>query len=107
MDEYIAREPLLLIARELQGNVFGAPLIVEAIKNAPAADVTEVIHGAWRYNPNGNDWGIGAWQCSECGVKNDNLGTDNYFAPHLYAGSNYCPHCGAKMDKEIKKYEQH
>lgn len=38
-EEYIKREPLLKIAKELQGNVFCGPLIVDAIEKAPAVDV--------------------------------------------------------------------
>jgi hypothetical protein len=39
MSDYIEREPLLKLAKELQGNLFGAPLIVAAIENAPAVAV--------------------------------------------------------------------
>jgi hypothetical protein len=41
---YIKREPLLQIAKELQGQVFGAPLIVRAIEEAPEENVVEVCH---------------------------------------------------------------
>ena len=40
---YIKREPLLQIAKELQGSAFGGPLIVRAIEEAPAEDVVEVV----------------------------------------------------------------
>jgi hypothetical protein len=40
---YIKREPLLQIAKELQGSAFGGPLIVRAIEEAPAEDVVAVI----------------------------------------------------------------
>lgn len=60
--------------------------------------------GHWVWDENGNDWGIGAWCCSECGCKNDNLGThndmDNWFmkrTPYMFVGSKYCPHCGVRM----------
>lgn len=39
MSDYIEREPLLKLAKELQGNVFAGPLIVAAIENAPAVAV--------------------------------------------------------------------
>ena len=39
---YIKKEPLLQIAKEIQGKVFGAPLIVREIENAPEEDVVEV-----------------------------------------------------------------
>lgn len=40
---YIKREPLLQIAKKLQGSAFGGPLIVRAIEEAPAEDVVEVV----------------------------------------------------------------
>ena len=40
---YINRENLLATAKEFQGKLFGAPLIVRAIEDAPAADVVEVV----------------------------------------------------------------
>ena len=51
----------------------------------PAADVAEVRHGRW----------IDDWVCSECG-----------FDAMYYKGipaqvyTDYCPSCGARMDKE-------
>ena len=39
---YIKKEPLLQIAKELQGKVFGSPLIIKAIEEAPEEDVVEV-----------------------------------------------------------------
>lgn len=65
----------------------------------PVADVVAVVYGEWIWDPDGNDWGIGAWKCSICRVKNDNLGITNDLSPYLYAGSKWCPHCGAKMVK--------
>lgn len=67
-------------------------VITEAIlrvKDAPAADVVEVRHGRWEWY----DLTISfhyinrGYRCSVCGHKEDDE-------------PNYCPHCGAKMDKE-------
>lgn len=55
--------------------------------------------GHWEYDENGYDWGIGAWRCSECGCKNDNLRGGKNMHPSVYAGSKYCPHCGVRMVK--------
>ena len=56
------------------------------VEDAPAADVAPVVHGKiscvkFRH--------IADWfgECSLCGKS-------------VYFESNYCPHCGAKMDKE-------
>lgn len=55
-------------------------------------------HGKWIWNPNGMDFGLGAWECSECAVRNNNLPVNDKINPFLFSGSNYCPNCGAKMD---------
>lgn len=62
------------------------------------ADVAPLFYGHWVYNPNRMDFGLGAWQCSICGIKNDNLPYDKTINPYNYVGSKYCPNCGAKMD---------
>ncbi len=83
MAEYIEREALLekLAERDLCLCVSESD-----IKNMPAADVSPVVYGKiscvkFRH--------IADWfgECSLCGKS-------------VYFESNYCPHCGAKMDKE-------
>lgn len=83
MKEYIEREALtrLLIDKY---NFF--PVFVKnAIEEAPTADVVEVKHGEWmgdRY----------VWRCSVCHKWLEVLqGT---------AEMNYCPNCGAEMDRK-------
>lgn len=56
----------------------------------------------WEYDPDGTDWGIGAWRCTKCHAKNDNLGCDNNFSPYMYVGSKFCPHCGLPMKAKNK-----
>ena len=70
------------------------------ICNIPAADVAPVKHGKWFWNPNGMDWGLGAWECSECACRNNNLPMNSKMNPLMFSGSKYCPNCGAKMDLE-------
>ena len=53
------------------------------IRELPTADVAEVKHGEWIKDKN-------CYTCSECGFY--------YFANNSKV--NYCPKCGAKMDKE-------
>ena len=50
-----------------------------AILDAPAADVTPVVHGRWKR------YGKNLGECSECGEI-------------VSVRSNFCPNCGAKMD---------
>jgi hypothetical protein len=69
------------------------PILI-SVKNG---DYHKQIEGEWHYNPDGMDWGLGAWQCSLCGCRNDNLPMDESIKPLRWAGSKYCPNCGAKM----------
>ena len=66
-------------------------------ERAVEAGYSKQREGEWKYNPDGMDWGLGAWQCSLCGCNNHNLPMDNRVNPMRFAGAKYCPHCGAKM----------
>lgn len=83
MAEYIEREALKKKIPHLPG--FSMGRVEMYIDEFPAADVAPVVHGRWGWvgECGFNDCYI----CSECGkiAMND---------------SNYCPNCGAKMDKE-------
>lgn len=56
-------------------------------KDTPKADVAEVKHGKWK------SFGY-KWECSNCRSRCNLDGTP------VENGLNYCPNCGAKMDKE-------
>lgn len=83
------------------GTVLVSTQLWEIVTDRIAESVPQQ-HGTWIWNPNGMDWGLGAWQCSICGCKNDNLPCDAKINPHIFAGSRFCPNCGAKMDAEVK-----
>ncbi len=70
-----------------------AKAVMKAILNAPAVDVVEVEHGQWveRKLPIYGTETV----CSACGVEAEEI-TDG---GGMLLLSNYCPHCGAKMDK--------
>lgn len=60
----------------------------------PAADVTPVVHGRWicinkRY---------GEYECSVCHGVDANC--SDYYGIHAVTEQEFCPNCGAKMDKE-------
>ena len=57
----------------------------EALDRVPSADVAPVRHGRWAPYARRGICGL-LFSCSECNAKYD--GTPNY-----------CPNCGAKMDK--------
>ena len=74
------------------------------VKDAPAANVAQVVHGRWVF---GKDlaccWGQILKNkyhlyCSECLEQAVNRSEDN--DPDFDIDTPYCPNCGAKMDKE-------
>lgn len=62
--------------------------VIEVIESIPAVDAAPVVHGMWIYF---NCVGNGRYQCSEC---------FHWVDAGTYR--NYCPNCGAKMDKEAR-----
>ena len=65
---------------ENNGDSLDAELwMVDYLKNHSSADVQPVVHAHWKYDKNGVFW------CSKCEC-----------IPATK--SNFCPHCGAKMD---------
>lgn len=82
MAEYIERSAAIRALTLYDCDSAGAKI---AIRDIPAASVAPVVHGRWRW---AGECGFNdCYICSECGkiAMND---------------SNYCPNCGAKMDKE-------
>lgn len=74
---------------------------VNYIKGAPTIDPEELRpRGKWIWNPNGMDWGLGAWECSECACRNNSLPMNSNMNPLMFSGSNYCPNCGAYMRED-------
>ena len=86
MDDYISREAALTALQD--SDLFNTTeRQLRAIRELPAADVAEVVHGRWIWNEEGEiDWEQ-FYRCSNCGNKE-------------YWESNFCPNCGAKMDLE-------
>lgn len=79
---------------------------MQCIINAPTVAVQPVKCGKWIWDNNGIDWDIGAWVCSECGMRNANIHSNGYEGnPYIWSGTRFCPNCGAKMDREAKHEE--
>ena len=93
MKEYIEREAVLERLAKVDMDTyygftaavqFGVNHAIQCIKEAPAADVVEVRHGRWKNGGNGlYD------TCSACEKE-----------IYLAIPMNYCPNCGARMNKE-------
>ena len=67
-----------------------------------ASDLADRPQGEWVLDPDGMDWNIPAWRCSRCGFVANYIGTEaNGLGknPMNWAGSNFCPNCGARMRK--------
>lgn len=81
MDDLISRAALLNDLSYCAPELWQDEEYVKAkIMKQHAVDAVPVVHGEWKWSHGG--------QCSECGFHNSNF------------GYNYCPNCGAKMDKE-------
>ena len=81
--EYIERGALIA-ALEMFAPGRADSVVDRLVRNIPAADVVEVVHGEWC-------WEGKFKACSECGSYvewNETLGANFW---------KYCPYCGAKM----------
>ena len=96
MNDCISRKALL--DRYDAGHVGPPGRVRELIVSAPAVDVAPVVHGQWIgidssfWKPtHSSDIPVfrKTYRCSECGRR-------------TAIAENYCPNCGAKMDKEEK-----
>ena len=88
MTVYIKREDAIDAVLDVYYNTPDIDLsggrLEAAILNIPAADVAEVRHGRWLCVDTDTEQ---FFLCNRCKKKE-------------YWESNYCPNCGAKMDKE-------
>lgn len=91
MNDYVERAPLLTKFKQLQGDVFGGPLMVRALEEAPAADVVPVVRGEWvSITTINKKFGVPViigFNCSNCHIKQE-------------VPTNYCSFCGARMEKK-------
>ena len=69
--------------------VYETNAVLESIDAQPTVDAVEVVHGRWitEYWKSGY---IKRCYCSECGEP----------PKESYKPDNYCPQCGAKMDRK-------
>lgn len=89
MTDYISKSALIShIEREYRqwGENYDTQQILGDIEDFPVVDAEPVQHGKWLLSSNG--W---VERCSLCGE----IYLEDNVKPR-----NYCPHCGAKMDKK-------
>ena len=61
---------------------------INALRNAPSADVAPVVHGHFVHDGPRFAHGVDWWHCSNCGR----------LASGVETRFDYCPKCGARMD---------
>lgn len=89
MKEYIERAAVLDVVKRTSGDYAAA---WSEIAHIPAADVAEVRHGRWVDKTNISRSAVEQRvDCSVCG---------QIFWTTAVLSFNYCPNCGALMDKE-------
>lgn len=98
MPEYVDREAIKKYPIRLNnydkknGNyhfVLGIESVMEYVDGLPIADVQEVKHGKWIYDR--TYYEADECNCSLCG---------QLMTTAKGVRTNYCPNCGARMDKE-------
>ena len=95
--EYIEREAFIEILKETKNDCehyadkVCCDFAIRMVNLMPPADVQKVRYGKWMYED--SDLGWVDYKCSECGIiiHTDVQDEDLY---------DFCPYCGAKMDKE-------
>lgn len=109
MSEHIEREALIaelaectIISDDLYGMgiMAGIGAAMKKVSGVPAADVAPVRHGRWVEYENESD--MGYHYCSECKHQAFNYDEGDCNVEIL---SDYCPHCGARMDGGDKNDE--
>ena len=89
MDDYLSREAALTALQD--SDLFNTTeRQLRAIRELPAADVAEVVHGRWYMLDDCANAGL---YCSACGRR---VHREEFAYKKLR--SKYCPHCGARMD---------
>ena len=95
MADYIRREDALFALRKAErgGSMTALTRLERAyaeIREMPAADVAEVVHGQWYMLDDCANAGL---YCSACSRR---VHREEFAYKKLK--SKYCPHCGARMD---------
>ena len=106
MDELISKNKLRQEALSIGGHLYSdwdTGGVLALIARQPKVEAKAIEYAHWVYDPDGLDWGLGAWVCSSCHMKNDNIPVPALnpdiarLNPLLYSGSKFCPNCGKTM----------
>lgn len=107
MSDLIRRQDAIDVLATMQGRCTSKTALIQnskiwqQIKDLPSAqptiDAVEVVHGEWKFIGDSEEPQDGVFMCSVCG---------GFLYDALIDDCKYCPHCGAKMDGEVKSDEQ-
>ena len=82
---------------EGNGGYYLAEDVIPDIDNAPTVDAVEVVHAEWLDIRFDSMWRSMLATCSHCKVRGEVRVKSNECG-FAVPDSDYCPHCGAKMD---------
>ena len=103
MDELISKDRLRQEALKIGGHLYSdweTAGVLALIISQPKVEAKAIEYAHWVYDPNGLNWGLGAWVCSSCHIMNNNIPTmQPDINPLLFSGSRFCPNYGKTMVK--------
>ena len=103
MDELISKDKLRQETLKIGGHLYSdqdTGGVLALIARQPKVKARAVEYAHWVYDPDGLDLGLGAWVCSSCHMKNDNIPAMKLdINPMWFAGSRFCPNCCKTMIK--------
>ena len=85
-----AMERMLCIGKEPDKERYTCDVVCCVIDEAPSVDAEPVRHGWWKVFYENLQEQLSGCQCSVCGYT---------FFGRISGSHNFCPNCGAKMDK--------
>ena len=100
--EYLKRHLIVGDSDFLRGYLQGAEVLADGLAKLPPVDVTEVVHAEWLDIRFDSMWKSMLATCSHCKVRGEVRAKSNECG-FAVPDSDYCPHCGAKMDGGINK----
>lgn len=69
-----AKEEIMNWARVITNpKMLSADDTMYVLDNLPAVDAEPVKHSKYVWDDNAMDWNLGAWVCSKCGGRNENI----------------------------------
>lgn len=76
---------------------------MQCVAEAAAEDIAPVVHGEWVWDDAPTYFSTGAFVCNRCRCINYCIPPQRFADPYVGDGSNYCPHCGAKMERKEER----